>query len=234
MKNIKAIGFDIGHTLLNHKKPLNWKESFAPALKQIIEKCGFTDIGDTEITLAIEILMKYNTRENYREHEVTANMIFGEILNAWKKSSDNIETAKDVFFEFLDDGAVYFSDTISTIKELKSRGIKIGFLSDVAYGMDNKYVMKPIESMLSYFDVCLTSIDVGYRKTHTAGFKMLLEKFGVLPSEMLYVGDEEKDVVGANKVGIISVLITRDDQEKNWGQKYTMSSLSEILKIINL
>ena len=63
---------------------------------------------------------------------------------------------------------------------------------------------------------------------------MLLKAFNLPPSQMIYAGDEEKDVVGANNAGIDSVLINRSNEKKNRGQKYTIHSLSEILDIVKI
>ena len=38
----KAIVFDIGQTLVEYKKPLNWSELYRPAFERISEKCGYT------------------------------------------------------------------------------------------------------------------------------------------------------------------------------------------------
>ena len=61
---------------------------------------------------------------------------------------------------------------------------------------------------------------------------MLLKAFDVLPSEMLYVGDEQKDIVGANALGIVSVLIDRNGKSPNWGQKHTIQSLFDISQLV--
>jgi putative hydrolase of the HAD superfamily len=61
---------------------------------------------------------------------------------------------------------------------------------------------------------------------------MLLEALNVRPDEVLYVGDEEKDVVGANKLGIGSVLINRGNEDIDFGQKYTVRSLEEVVSIL--
>ena len=48
----------------------------------------------------------------------------------------------------------------------------------------------------------------------------------------MYVGDEEKDIVGANRLGITSVLINRTETTADFGQTYTIQSLHELLTLI--
>jgi putative hydrolase of the HAD superfamily len=55
----------------------------------------------------------------------------------------------------------------------------------------------------------LISGEVGYRKPHALVFRLLVEKLGVEPGELLYVGDDpEPDIDGAWSVGIQPVWTT--------------------------
>ncbi|MCL2386419.1 MAG: HAD family hydrolase [Defluviitaleaceae bacterium] len=228
---IRAVGFDIGQTLVKYKSPLSWKIHYPDALRKVMQDCQIgEDAG--KLDLAAAILSKYNTRENYREHEVSSDIIFKEIFDAWGQTHEKLHIAKEAFYGFFQANVAYFDDTTSTLELLSSKGILLGFLSDVAYGMDNEYVLKDIEEVKHYFDVGFTSTDVGFRKPNPQGFKMLSEAFGVPPSQILFVGDEEKDIVGANNFGMISALINKSPNERKWGQHYTIQNLSEIVTAI--
>lgn len=61
---------------------------------------------------------------------------------------------------------------------------------------------------------------------------MLSDMLNVTSSKMLYIGDEEKDIIGANKSGYISVFIDRRETGINYGQLYTIKSLKEILNYL--
>lgn len=58
--DIEAVCFDIGHTLIKYNNPLNWKELFSPALKEVIDKCDLK-YSEKRIIDGIKILTKYNT-----------------------------------------------------------------------------------------------------------------------------------------------------------------------------
>lgn len=72
--NIKAIGFDIGQTIIQYNKPLNWKALYRPTLEQVLFKCNIP-ITEDKILKGIDVLSKYNTRIRYREYEVSSDMI---------------------------------------------------------------------------------------------------------------------------------------------------------------
>ncbi len=229
---IKVVAFDVGHTLIKYDTPLNWASLYRHALCKIATDCNMV-LSDCMIGNAIEILTKYNTRINYREIEVVSNTIFNEIITAWNCSSANIHAIKSAFYSFFQVNAYPFPETIETLKVLKNMGIKIAVLTDVAYGMDNEFSLKDFKMLSEYIDLTLTSVDVGYRKPNKSGFLKIVEYFYISPNEMIYVGDEEKDILGANNIRAVSVLINRSDTVKEFSQNHTISSLDELFGILN-
>jgi len=229
---MKAIGFDLGHTLTGDDNiPLSWKSLYKEALIDALCKCNVT-IDDRKIAIGEEILLKYNTRTNYREIEISSDIIFSEILIKWEMNTEtNLNIIKEAFFSYFQRNVKLYDDTISTLKNLKKRGVKIGILTDVPYGMDKKLVLADIEEFKENVDIILTSVDVGYRKPNKHGFMQLAKELGVALNEMIYVGDEKKDVIGANSLGIYSILINRTNNNIDYGQKTTIKELSELLKI---
>lgn len=53
------------------------------------------------------------------------------------------------------------------------------------------------------------------------GYNNGKERIVVDSNEMIYVGDEEKDIIGANSLGIYSILINRTNNTIEYGQKKT-------------
>ncbi|GFP21300.1 putative hydrolase of the HAD superfamily [Candidatus Hakubella thermalkaliphila] len=110
-----------------------------------------------------------------------------------------------------------------------------------------------------YFDVIVTSVDVGYEKPHEEIFRVALQELGFRPSEVVMVGIAhasrrttshencvifkgdriEKDVVGANRMGIVSILCKWNDrypeQIKGEMEKptYSIHSLKELPQILS-
>ena len=229
---IKAIGFDVGHTLIKYNNPLNWQGLYRSGLEHAAAAADIT-LTEEMILAATDILLKYNTRVNYREWETTSDCIFNEILKRWGIQTD-LYAIKFGFYSFFKADAEPYSETIDTMGKLKQHGIKIGILTDVAYGMDNEFSLEDISVLSDYIDIALTSVDVGYRKPNSAGYVKLLESLEIYPNEMIFIGDEEKDIIGAKKLGMVSALINRSKEIKDFGQDYTLESLSDIFSVLDL
>ena len=232
IREIKAIGFDVGHTLIKYNNPLNWQGLYRPGLEHAAAAANIT-LSEDMIFAAIDVLLKYNTRVNYREWETTSDCIFNEILKRWGIQTD-LYTIKSGFYSFFKADAEPYPETIETMEKLKQYGIKTGILTDVAYGMDNVFSLEDISVLSDFIDIAITSVDVGYRKPNSAGYLKLLESLEIYPDEMIFIGDEEKDIIGAKKLGIVSALINRSKEIKDFGQDYTLESLSEIFSILDL
>jgi putative hydrolase of the HAD superfamily len=229
---IKAVGFDYGNTLTSSGMPLNWQQFHPEALTAAL---AATDSGINPDKLAAgeKILFKYNTRVNERDLEVTSDTVFTELFSAWGIADLSLlKPAKDAFYSFFFTKTEVYPETESVLKELKKQNIKIGLLSNTAYGADKEYLIGSTPQINQYYDACLASTDVGFRKPHTAGFLQLLQAMQVQAGDCLFVGDEPVDVIGANKTGMISVLINRSGEKRDYGQKYTVSSLTEILELV--
>lgn len=120
-----------------------------------------------------------------------------ETLN--KCEIPDINKAKHAFYSFFRNETSEYPETKIVLMELKEIGKIICTLSDVAYGMDNKYVLDDIKGLLKYIDFPLTSIDTGFRKPNPKGLFILAEQMSIGLDEILFAGDEEKDIKCAKK-----------------------------------
>lgn len=228
---IKAIGFDIGGTLVNYNKPLNWSASYKDAIKYMCNKNNI-EFTEKKFENAKEILNKYNTRVNPREKEVSSDLIFGEIFKSWNQNKRKLKSAKKSFYEFFQRETYIFEDAKILLEYCKDNSIKCCVYTDVAYGMDDEFSLKDIDKIKEYFDLKLTSCNVGYRKPNKKGFEIMLKEFECKPEEMIYIGDEQKDILGAETVGINTILINREDEIKEYNQDYMVSNLKKVIDII--
>jgi len=225
----KAIGFDLGETLIHYAGlPLNWQSLYGQALKRVAEACGHP-ITEADIRVGEAILGRYNTRLHPRLHEVRADRIFGEVLAAWDLPTvGGCDQVEDTFFGFFQQAYAVYPDTIPALQALQNQGVKVGVLTDAPYGMPRRFVERDLAPIAQYLDAALTSVEVGHRKPHPSGYLALAERLGVAPFDMAYVGNEEKDIVGANGARMFSVLIDRAGGGADFGQRRTVTSLKEL------
>ena len=79
----------------------------------------------------------------------------------------------------------------------------------------------------------LTSAEVGTRKPDPAGFQALAGRLSCSPTAMLYVGNEQKDMLGAKAAGMAAALVWRDaSPAPTWGQSLTLASLEQLVPVV--
>ncbi|MBR2549917.1 MAG: HAD family hydrolase [Clostridiales bacterium] len=227
---MKGVVFDIGQTLAYYPFPLNWSALYRPAFERIADRFDL-QISEAEYEHIGATLAKYNTRINPRETEVSSDVIFREIIEGTNMPMELLDDIKNEFYLFFRRDVVLYDEVKDTLKKLKDNGFLIGTLSDVAYGMDNKYALEDISEAIDYIDFPYTSNDVGYRKPSSKGLRLLSEKMNIAVDKIAFVGDEKKDVECAKNAGAIAVLINRDNEEKYYGQDYTIRSLDELFNL---
>lgn len=231
----KAIGFDLGETLIHYAGlPLNWQGLYGQALTRVAEACGHP-ITEADISAGGTILGRYNTRLHPRLQEVTAEHVLQEVLAAWGLPVVvGIDQVEDAFFGFFQQAYAVYPDTLPALQALQSKGARVGVLTDAPYGMPRRFVERDLAPIAASVDQALTSVEVGHRKPHPSGYFALAERLGVGPSDMAYVGNEEKDIVGANGAGMFSVLIDRAGSGADFGQWRTIASLGELAELKEL
>lgn len=101
-----------------------------------------------------------------------------------------------------------FDDVIATLVELRSCGIKLGLISNLA----SPY-KQPCDTLglIGHFDAVLFSCDVGLRKPDRALFLRMNTQLGVQPEACLMVGDSlRSDYDGAKSAGWNAILLRRN------------------------
>lgn len=235
MPRIRAVGFDLGETLITYAEaPLSWTSLYRAALERVARALDVL-VGEEQFVAAERVLATYNTRLTPRTTEVAAQMIFQQALATWPRADEAaIDVAITGFFGFFQQSLRGYDDTLPALRALRERLLRIGVLTDVPYGMPRRFVEQDLAQtqLASRIDHLVTSVDVGFRKPAPQGFQRLAQMMGCDPGEMLYVGNEPKDITGANAAGITSVLIDRERLRPSIGQAVTIYSLEEIASLL--
>ena len=83
-----------------------------------------------------------------------------------------------------------------------------------------------------YIDVLVTTNEIGQSKVDGL-FSAVLERYGILASDMVYVGDNEKrDVVPARAAGILAVFY--DEQGGCWFDDWDVLRVDSLAKLEDL
>lgn len=220
---MKVVVFDLGGTLMQYVgMPHSWVQFYRQGFDAICEKFGCS-VTETEVERSIQCLSELNPRVNYREEEYLPEKMFAKALAHWQ-SELPVEECVQVFWDGLKLKAELYPDTISVLCNLKEKGYKIAALTDLPSGFPDKRFIEDIAELLPHFDCYISSAIAGVRKPNEGGLRMIAERFGVALSELVLVGDEEKDFRTAERAGCRFVRIDRSGESKD-----SISNLKELL-----
>jgi putative hydrolase of the HAD superfamily len=155
-------------------------------------------------------------------------------------TKNQLESASRVRLEMVARALAPKKDALSTLKQLKSDGYKIGLISNCS---PEPPVLWPGTQFAPYFDMTIFSSSAGLRKPDPRIYRMAAEQLSVKPETCLYVGDGDgNELQGAVEVGIRAVLIRNLDEDKanivldkprvaDWHGP-VITSLKEVLKLL--
>jgi len=101
------------------------------------------------------------------------------------------------------------------LTELKKRGYKLGVITNTVTSREEhvRMALRRID-VEKYFDVVVTSVDVGFNKPDERIFLTALKAINVKPEEAVMVGNRiSADIVGGNRIGMKTILY-------KWNERY--------------
>lgn len=116
------------------------------------------------------------------------------------------EKAKAEFQESLNKRitkAELYPGVIELLKEIKERNVKL-FLA-TSSPKKTFELSKSNKSVDKYFDYSVFADDVNFYKPDPQAINIIIDKFKILKSEVLMIGDSDKDILAARNAGIDSV-----------------------------
>lgn len=223
---MKVVVFDLGGTLMQYAgMPDSWVDYYYQGFESIIRKYKCS-ISEEAVEKSLQMLKEFNPRMHYREIEYSAVFIFTKILGHWHIDIP-VQSCIDTFWEGLKLEAEIYSDTLDILQKLKENGYVIATLTDLPSAMPDELFKRDISKLLGYFDYYVSSSTAGYRKPNCKGLQMIAEKFGIPITELVFVGDEEKDRRAACNANCKFIQIQRTNQNKE-----SIGSLYELLEIL--
>lgn len=105
-----------------------------------------------------------------------------------------------------------FDYVIPLMNNLKERKVLIGILTDLTAHIQHRKLAHM--SLSEYVDIMVTSEEAGQEKPSEAAFELIIKKSGLLPCELLMIGDSyDKDIKGAENVGMNAMLFEMDKRD---------------------
>ncbi len=203
MGEIKAIGFDLFNTLVTvdpHTLTMALESLFQSLQSKgfHIEKESFKEAYRRQAKRFLEAT-RATGKETHNRFWVAAAL--SEAGFPTDPEDSRVQQAVEDYFGAFSKRCMLLPGTMETLQRLKER-FPLGLLSNfthapAAWGILEELGLRPL------FQLILISGDLGYRKPHPSVFQKLCEGLGVLPEELLYVGDDPgPDVYGALGAGV--------------------------------
>jgi len=219
---IQAILFDLDNTLIDFM--LMKTKSCEAAIEAMISAGLRMDRKK-----AMKILF-----ELYGEKGIEYNRIFQEFLS---------KTMGKIDYKILAEGIVAYRraqaayvkpypGTVRTLVRLKEKGMKIGIVSDAP--SVNAWIRLVEMKLDDFFDVVVTFDDTGQKKPSKFPFLKAIERLGVKPANVLFVGDwPERDIKGAKALGMKTAFAKYGSTKKTkgTGADYEFERIEDLLKI---
>ncbi len=210
---VQGIIFDFDHTLAQLKQPLEaLMEAGAKAAEAYMRSTGM-ELPDDFAHNIVEARRFAQEKSEEEQEEHIADDAMSFLLQffgypASRMDPKVLQNAVDIFYApemtswRLNPGA------LDALKILYAEGYKLAIIAN--YNCDRAF-QRTIDylGLRPYLDVCLTSASVEYRKPDEKIFNPVLERWGVLPYEVVLIGDSLlHDIKGGIELGALTVQCT--------------------------
>lgn len=180
----KNIIFDIGNVLLS----FNPKEY----LKAKITEDRLEDLYK-EIFQSMEWVM-------LDRGTITEDEAINKIIERNIKYSDDIKLVFEDWYDILKP----IEDTIKILEDLKDKGYKVFYLSNF-HDLAFKEVKRK-NSFFELFDGGVVSYEEKFIKPEEEIYKLILERYKLIPEESIFIDDTKVNLEGAEKLSIKTLL----------------------------
>ncbi|WP_415902613.1 HAD family hydrolase [Neptuniibacter sp. QD29_5] len=221
---IRCITFDLDDTLwavdpvIQHANQtmFTWISEHAPAFLQHYKLHDLAGLRQIVLEDAPEIA-----------HSVTL-IRMAQLKHGLQKagySADDVEVlAAQAFQVFIQarQEVIFFEHAREVLLELKQQGYQLGALSN-----GNADIHRV--GLADLIDFQFKADDVGQMKPHPLMFEQMLAHTGLRPEQVIHVGDNhEHDVEGAAAVGLWTIWVNLQSDEKSPSASTQVSCLSEL------
>lgn len=221
---IKAVIFDLDNTLLDFMKMKQF--AVRAAIGAMIE-AGM----DIEEDRGYEDILNLYQEKGWENQQVFDDFL----LQATGEVNNKFLAAGIVAYRRAREASLLVYPNVNkTLVTLLKMGIKLAVVSDAP--SREAWLRIYYLNLHHVFDLVLTYDDTGSRKPSAKPFQIALERLQIRPAEALMVGDwPERDVVGANKVGIRTIFARYGDTfgTRHSGADWDVNDVQEVVDIVH-
>jgi len=124
-----------------------------------------------------------------------------------------------------------FDDAIKTLINLKRMELSLNIISNGrAVKQWDKILRLGLEA---FFDNVIISEEVGYEKPEREVYELAMEMAGCVPSESIFVDNDEECILGAREAGMCTVLMNKIETDVKPGTyDHLINSLPELVPLL--
>ncbi|MEM3697144.1 MAG: HAD family hydrolase [Candidatus Bathyarchaeia archaeon] len=228
----KAVLFDLGNTLAFYFERNEFPAILRQAITQVqsyLDSKGMLNISPSEMWRRVQ--KEDYESDNHKVRPLEERLIRIFQLNHSTLPSNMVMTMCRHFMKPIFARSHLYLDTLPTLKELKSRGLKTAIVSNTTWGSPANLWREEIErlSLSPYMDAVVFCRDVGWRKPAKQIFEYALKKLNALAQECVFVGDDPRwDLIGPQAVGMSSIIIDRKGLIQHVEKAPIIKSLEEL------
>lgn len=240
--SMRAVLFDLGHTLINYHD--DWRDPERRAVAKVARKvCDASPDGidPEQVAKYLLGLLEEGRKVKLEQHlEIPLEDVLGNCFHRFAVEGDEelMERGLEEFYAVLLEHRELVPGTREMLQFVKENDFKVGLVSDVAWGLPSYFPQRDMKhyQLDEFFDDLVFSTDVGLRKPNPKIFKIALSNIGAKAECSYFVGNNlQADILGALNVGMFAVLkesnfYTHDDEIVPNAKISTWDQLEEILR----
>jgi putative hydrolase of the HAD superfamily len=214
---MRAVLFDLGHTLINYHNDWSGPERRAvEAVAGMVRRASADGVEAGRVAGYLSELLQQGKRVKATDNlEVPLEDILDRCFHRFSVAEDEelMGGALEAFYAVILERRTLVPRTLEMLQSVRDLDFQIGLVSDVAWGLPSYFPMRDMQhfGLDQYFDDMVFSTDVGLRKPNPKIFKIALSNVGAEANRSFFVGNNlQADIAGAKGVGMTAVLKESD------------------------
>lgn len=157
-------------------------------------------------TMTREKIAKATVLSKYWGEQDRGELPEAEVVRLCCESDPSVETEIKKLFEDITDTVIEYPYSREFIMKLKKSGYKVYLLSN--YGERNFTYAKEHFTFIAEADGGVISYEVKHIKPEPEIYEILIDKYGINPTEAVFLDDSAANLKGAVRFGFHTVLVT--------------------------